>query len=339
MRTQSILDDLLDQCAAFDGEYGDKLSTHLPMALVALSRLGADDSRLHDFFRAEARRLRPKSRATLAITKNNWHNHLGKHAFHTDYADFFGQELACLGGERLLATYIPELLIGVAGGAMHGLIRTAYGIDAGRSSEIVEGLAHWAVSYMPLANFVAATPIEVSESPAELLEVMAMDPFWLTADLEAPNIFSRMAKASAYTAFTSSLGALPTTDLRSLSALAMDIYGATANFTALHLVTATHALRLIYPYSGDYLHASFYFWTAFKAAYATIRCPAARLSVVSSELPEWSAIRARAVNSPDDHTIKLVYSCECEARAYAVLGPQKIAAERVGFAVGPQGEL
>ena len=43
--------------AAFDAEYGKSLSNHLPMALVALQRLGAPDERLDQFAAAYAPRL------------------------------------------------------------------------------------------------------------------------------------------------------------------------------------------------------------------------------------------------------------------------------------------
>ena len=39
----------LDHSARYDAEYSGNLSSHLPMALTALARLGADDARLAAF--------------------------------------------------------------------------------------------------------------------------------------------------------------------------------------------------------------------------------------------------------------------------------------------------
>ena len=53
------LGSLLDEGSRFDAEYRGGLSNHLPMALTALQRLGADDVRLATFARTYAARLQP----------------------------------------------------------------------------------------------------------------------------------------------------------------------------------------------------------------------------------------------------------------------------------------
>ena len=55
--------DLLDASGQYDAEYDNGgltgLSNHLPMALAALKRLGADDTRLTEFAARYSQRLRP----------------------------------------------------------------------------------------------------------------------------------------------------------------------------------------------------------------------------------------------------------------------------------------
>ena len=57
--TPTTLDELLDDELAFDATTGTRLSSHLPMALVALDRLGADGARLTEFARRYRTRLVP----------------------------------------------------------------------------------------------------------------------------------------------------------------------------------------------------------------------------------------------------------------------------------------
>jgi hypothetical protein len=55
----SALVDWLARGAGFDCEYGGGLSNHLPMALWALHRLGADEARIDSFARGYSTRLAP----------------------------------------------------------------------------------------------------------------------------------------------------------------------------------------------------------------------------------------------------------------------------------------
>ena len=50
---------LLADGTSFDAEFGAGLTSHLPMALIALDRLGASDMRLEGFSRHYSSRLRP----------------------------------------------------------------------------------------------------------------------------------------------------------------------------------------------------------------------------------------------------------------------------------------
>ena len=247
-----FLTQLLEQrCNQFDGQYGEQLSNHLPMALIALSRHGATDTQLDEFFAKYARRLRPKMPADLTLTTATWKDFLGKHVHHDAYVRFFAQESLSLGREKMLRTYVPQLVPGLAGGAFHGVIRSAYGIDADCDSEIAEGLAHWAVTYLPLSDEMAMTRDAVD--PYQALASLSSDSAWDELHVEASNIFGRMIQYAVTERFQRDVAPLPKAfrDLQMLSRLTVDVYATTADFTALHLVTTSHALRLLLPYCGD----------------------------------------------------------------------------------------
>ena len=91
-------------------------------------------------------------------------------------------------------------------------------------------------------------------------------------------------------------------------------YAATGNFTALHLVTATHAMRVIAPYAEDEarLPAWRWFWQAW--AHGVV---AARLQPKApAPLLAWDDIVPRAIASDDEHVVKLVDSAREEERAW-----------------------
>jgi hypothetical protein len=56
--------DLLAQARRFSPEYGDGLANHLPMALIALDRMGADAATMQRFFARYSRRLEPAGDAS-----------------------------------------------------------------------------------------------------------------------------------------------------------------------------------------------------------------------------------------------------------------------------------
>ena len=70
---------LLEANRSFDVQFGDGLSNHLSMALVALHQLGASDARLREFFDTYSKRLEPPPHATSPITPATFAGSLGTH--------------------------------------------------------------------------------------------------------------------------------------------------------------------------------------------------------------------------------------------------------------------
>lgn len=330
----TTLQERLAAAAKFGAEYGDQNSNHLPMALIALDRLGADDATMTRFAEQYATKLVPKAPPKTRLTRESWKSHLGKHAHHTDHVELIDGHWGSIGKDELLRRYVPLLLGGVGAAAFHGMIRLAYGLDADSRTEIVEGLAHWSDSYLAIARDrlrPAHPPTKVAESLARV----AAD-----GSLKAPSgtsgpIYKAMAAAAAQPAFgthiwTLAVDADPFVTLGDIAAAALKIYASTKSFTALHLVTSAHALRLVLPWADDQALAVQRYWHAFVAAYVTIGKPEPRDIAPESNVPAWSEIKARVATSRDDHAIKLVYTCMEEAKVYPALPYQQVAAGRVG---------
>lgn len=91
------------------------------------------------------------------------------------------------------------------------------------------------------------------------------------------------------------------------------IYGATGNFTALHMVTGTQAIAVLLPYVQSPSVLLPWLWQALAAAYIAIGRPAlpdadAIDAWRSAESPAWPELLRSALAETDEHTVKLCYS-------------------------------
>jgi len=301
----SALAALLDAGAAHDAEYAGGLSNHLPMALLALQRLGADEARLQAFADSHASRLEPAPPAQTWPAGDAWTARLGEREAWPLYRDFFLQWLDREGSGEVLRQVLPGLMRGCGAAAFHGLIRTAYGVRSAHRRELADGLAYWACRWLDLGESRA-----LGRTP---------DPARLLPRLPVPGgsqrlIFDRMQAASALPAFAPTVAQLRVDEgtLARLAALAAGLYARSGNFTALHLLTSAHALRVLLPFIDEPVPALRAYWRAFAAGVAAS-------SAEPDELPplqDWPRIVEFALSSNDDHVIKLVDSCREQTEAY-----------------------
>lgn len=239
-----LLQSLFDEAAQYDPEYGAGLSNHLPMAWLALARLGAGEARLREFGAGYAadKQLVPRRERAAWPAGDAWAGRFGQRRAWPIYLDLFEQWLAHEGAADVLAQTLPALLPGVAAAAFHGLIRTAAGVQAGHAGEVAQGLAHWACFFLPLGALPQparrATPVA---EPARLLRRMQ------AGSSNAGTIAARM-RAAAAAGEVNALAARLLIDAHTperLARAAAFAYAETGNFTVLHLVTGTHAMRVL----------------------------------------------------------------------------------------------
>ena len=298
--------ELLDDSGRFDAEYGATgLSNHLPMALAALKRLGADDARLTAFAKTYSARLRPAPAAAVWPAGDPWRAQLGQPAAWPAYRHLFLYWLVSEGAEAVLQQALPRLLQGCGAAAFHGLIRTAYAVQAGHGQELADALAYWACRWLDLGPL---PPAGSRADPAPLLRAL---------DQPVPAgalIVDRMIAAAAHPDFNAGTAGLRIDDhtLPRLARLAARLYARSGNFTALHLVTSAQALGVLLPFIDDTPPALAAYWRAYAAGFVASgavlgRAPAAR---------PWPELMAAARASDDDHLIKLVDACR-QAQALA----------------------
>jgi len=135
---------LLDDGVRFDAEYQGGLSNHLPMALLALQRLGAGPERLREFAATYQARLRPAPAAEPWPPGDAWAARLGQSQAWAPYRDLFTQWLDHEPAAAVLRQALPVLMPGCGAAAFHGLIRTAAAVQAAHRRELADALAYWA---------------------------------------------------------------------------------------------------------------------------------------------------------------------------------------------------
>jgi len=288
-----------------DSSLSNGNSNHLPMALAALHALGAPPPRLDAF----AELARPLIRPLPAPADGR------------DFASQwvrFEAALADEGRDAVLRRALPALLEGLVTAAFHGLIRLAYGVRFGADSETAAGLALLTAfrREVPLPQGVGDT------GAAEGLRALSQSAELAGVAFERPMIMGRLVEVMGHPVF---LAAVPPLRMEkgadrawhSLAVTAARLYRATADFTALHLITSLHALRVLWPWIEQPQPVLQRYWLAFCAAYVAIGRPwPMSLLPVADPLPPWPALRAAAIASRDDHVIKLVDSCDALAHDF-----------------------
>jgi hypothetical protein len=285
--------DLLIDAQRFSAKYGGGFFNHLPMALLALDKLGADEARLRAFVASYAPHLRLKSDAERALTER-----------------------------RGLAEVLPELSDGIASQAFHGLIRVAYAVESGVDEEIPDALGAWKFGYSALPD----TGEERFATFGDAFAAIADDER-LPRTLEGRSIDGRIARVIALPAFAEY--GVANVDLREVALLSARVFVAGGDFTALHMVTACHAMRLLGPFLAP--RALHVFARAILAAYVTIGRPSPAASA-DVALPDDATLAARVLPSDDEHDLKLVYSALREEAEYGSRWHRLGAAVRLGLA-------
>ncbi|MFP6560438.1 questin oxidase family protein [Paraburkholderia sp. B3] len=313
-RMDATLNELLDANAGFDLA-ARGTTNHCPMALVALSRMGASPSRLREFFAMWERKYAlPAPRVDVTISRRDWSRQLANPAAFGALRLCFLDWMADDGPIPVITQVLSAVPFAPATGAFHALVRLAYGIEAAHAGEMAAGLAALVSSHLPIAIPVDGSRRAESVDAAfyEVARAMADDPVngnSITARLRAVAGDARFQQAVLSPPATSSL-------LDDMARAAISVYWRTADFTVLHTVTGTHAARILFARLPDSLAEQLLpdLWFALCAAYATVRKPLDVEPDVPAIEGDWNEACRLAVLSDDDHVVKMTYTCLCEDR-------------------------
>lgn len=330
------LETLLVQSRRHSAEFPDVLANHLPMILVALDRLGASPERKAAFFAMyrDGKGLVRSPDAVGPIDAASWTSVLGNRAREADARAFFTGETARLGIRTAVSTYLPRLAPGVAGSALHPLMRLAYGVLHEDAAEVGTALGYWACCYLALPPATGAPPD--TDDPGVVLARVAALP-GLRALPPYDHLWHAIRAAAADPDFAPVVDWLRLTEATParVAATSLALYAATMDFSALHAVTGAHWVRVVSSVCADPTLLRC-FWQAVAALVPSIGFPTLpTLEDLETwrrlPCPDWAAIKATAVASDDEHDISLVFSASEEEKVYGDRLYQVVAARRVGL--------
>jgi hypothetical protein len=289
--------------------YGNRLANHLPMALVALDRLGADAATIRNFAGRYAQRLVPAGQGCAVLDP---HDYLGSAGDYPRFVRFFEDRIRESGFDAVLADWVPVLLPGLAASAFHAMIRLAYAIEAAIDVELAQALAYWASEYVTLPFALDPADGTLDEIAARLRERVAGHVF-------KPGIIIDKMQEIAWHPALGGVAVQPVAapTLREIAQFGLGAYCRHEDFTLLHVVTGCHAFRLLQPFVHDAALARRYLWQAVVSAWLTV--PPAQDEPAQACAPGCGSaaeIALLATKASDDHAIKLCYSALCEYREY-----------------------
>lgn len=265
------------------------------MALVALDRLGAPDERLAAFAAAYGSKLEEPGEREAGLKQ-------------AAAADLATQDV-----DTMLRAGLAELASDIAGSAFHEIIHLAYALDEYDAPEIANALAHWRTVRKSLDVPVAGGRDDVGTVLAALA---ARDDI---RAVKVPGLITdQVAAVAAQPGFAEIIGRLsvgPDT-VGQIAAAALQAFAATQDFIALHMLTGTHAMRVVTQAADDMTDALIGgFWPVFAGAYVVIGAPT-EVVAADADAPDWRALHAAGREHDDEHVIKIIYSCWQESLAY-----------------------
>ncbi len=322
----------------WSAEFPFFLANHLPMVLVALSRMGASDDRLDAYclIYQTANGLVPVPGRLGEIDRRNWREYLGLREREGDYRAFFSAEVARLGATQASRSYLPHLIDGIAGSALHPFMRMAYATMIDDDEETGVALAYWAATYLPLGAAQRRAPS--TDDPAEVLAYMHGPTAFRNIETERDLLWHFMravAEKPEFAPLVDMLAIGPETHDR-IARVSLALYAGTGDFSALHAVTGTHWLRIMSPRTPDTASLLRYFWLAIASLVPKIGFPnlpsADQLeSWRGMRLPDWPEIFREAVTHDDEHDLSLSFSAGEEFQRYGDPLYKYVAARRLSL--------
>ena len=324
----------------WDIEYKAYLSNHLTHNWVVMGAVGASEEYMQwwqDLYTNALKEKPAREPGDLedprefpvdytTITEANWRNNIQttRIAFPA-YRDFFDARLQELGLSETLKLYLPELLPGLAGAALHPVIHTGWATDIESLDMAGEGLAYMATSFQPLAtrspfnppqnlwsidgqNIIEATLQFLSRNDIEEMTKIAND----ASKTEEYQQLNRGGFQQRLIAFDdphlplgeklNEAGSISMPDLSqpltevieqaaALSAAAL--HGSNNEFFVLHGLTGLHGVLCLLPHlnPSDRRDALVYWWRAVMATMVVQDRPG--LDKTVELLKEWQAKRDR----------------------------------------------
>jgi len=224
------LQDLLVDGTRYDPRYLPSMNAdHMPMTLCAIAGLGGHFDTLvayRDEYKKILHEIPPEDPSL------NWRQGIGRNESYPALFAWFREQVAEKGIESTISAYLPEFIGSLALEAFHPIIRLGYALDFKSEAETAAALAYIVSSHQDV-------PVKVDR----VIDIQNEMQGQVT-------IGSRSFKRAGFTRSIRELldaDEYPTgcvAEIGDCAVIALDIYRSTRNFFALHMVTATQAVRI-----------------------------------------------------------------------------------------------
>lgn len=237
-------------------------SDHLPMTLCAMTGLGADTDFLRSY-RAEYTQILHEIKPQHAIA--NWRAAIGRgdDAYPAALA-WCSAEIEATSVAETVRALLPELIESLALRAFHPLIRLGYALEFACDAEVAAALAYWITSHcvVPIITENSIDLVATLKAQAEAQQSGG------GADFKNSVFGARVREQIERGDYPQACA----NDLHTCARVSLDLYRNTRNFFALHLVTASQAMRHCLPFV-DNRHAVASITSAILAAHRALDCP------------------------------------------------------------------
>jgi len=303
---------LIQSIQIYSPEFTNTDTNHLPMALLALSRLGASDQQLDKFYDYYFPKLVPITEPTAELihSREDVLAATGQTQQFPNLRDYFLEQLNAQGIDQVIQDYSLELTQRLKSSALHCLIRVAYAYELQDKQELASALAYWIIN----TSIIDLLPTRADVNLETLVENLnqAIDIVDCKKQIHADpdgNIITRMNAISKCPSFrAASLPLASQISVESIASLSVRAYLNTKDFTILHAVTGTHAYMTLSKFFDKHDGQLYLLQSIVEALLSTNYGEFFKPIPEPENLLSIEQIKSKVCNSHNDHTIKLTYS-------------------------------
>ncbi|PGH09670.1 hypothetical protein AJ79_05636 [Helicocarpus griseus UAMH5409] len=323
----------------------DFFHNHMPHLLSSAYLFGGDADHLNRLYEAESKELEPWRESPGEIVEDDWRDFLGKRDYQRAYVDFFEDELVHHGydwkkvAELYLYSGKNPLINCLVTGLGHPLIHLGYAFEMSSRDVTMESLAMAASCYGDMhkyiddPSYIRQPPTYQTTSPLEILHK-------IRTDQRFDNLFQQPGAANLEVLFKEHEGAILdhwrawkiTPDATKQFAISQEAAAtifvaadtAKHDFFLAHLLTTSHAVRILLPWVPSRFHLSLVrqWWLIVVVVYAAQLRPKINADAISKydvKKRDWDWVGGQALNgdwAEEAHFIKALRALKEAARTW-----------------------
>ncbi|KAK4127105.1 hypothetical protein N657DRAFT_641043 [Parathielavia appendiculata] len=336
-----------------------QFDNHMPHILCSAYHLGAESHQLYRIYDEEAKSLEPWKESPSEIAEDDWRDFLGDKRYQRAYVDFFEDALAmkhAYNWKKVIDEYMfkgdEPLINGLIGGLGHPLIHLGYAYEFDSREIAMEALGLAATQYNFLHKYLdnPSYTRQSSFSSASFLELINK----LASDDRFDGLFKEPGFANIEPLFQKheslvleywNAWDLPSSEnpaklFRESQEAAVALLVATVrpgthayNFFIVHVLTTSHAVRILLPLLPAKFHISLVrqWWLLALAVYIAELRPKIDPDYVPGDLKGkgWRHVEHQALNSEwatDAHYVKAIRAMREAARTWGDVHNRYLAA-------------